>query len=247
MSNLDKEKEYGNPADALKFIFNQMLKDIFISIPGIIESYDPISKRCRVRPAIKIRLTDGSTESQGSIVNVPVLWPSGGGFSLLAPLPSGSPVEIRFSQRGITAFKETFKEENPGNGIFEKEDAHVIPSFGSLSVSPASLQGMCLQSEDGSNYIYVEDGEIKSFAAAKIITEAPNLEETATMKTLTAVMVNILSSTINLGTGLMLGLMNATGITVYNSHTHPETGGPNTGPPNQQMDSSNLTSNTKAS
>jgi hypothetical protein len=160
MSNLDTEKEYDNLTDALKFVFNQLIKTIFVSIPGIIESYDSTTKRCRVRPAINILLTDGTTTAQSAIVNVPVLWPSGGGFTLLSPLPSGTPVELKFSQRGITKFKETFSQEDPGNGIFDKEDAHVIPSYGGLSVTPVSETGMCLQKEDGSFYVCIEDDRV---------------------------------------------------------------------------------------
>ncbi|MCK5607370.1 hypothetical protein KAR91_36135 [Candidatus Pacearchaeota archaeon] len=161
MSNLNKEKEYSNLTDALQFVFSQLLKNIFVSIPGIIESYDPEKKRCRVRPAINILLTDGSTMKQSAIVNVPVLWPSGGGFTLLSPLPEGTPVEIKFSQRGITKFKETFSQEDPGNGVLDKEDAHVIPSYGALEVTPGSLTGMCLQKNDGSIFICAENDKMK--------------------------------------------------------------------------------------
>lgn len=174
MSNLDEEKDYSNLTDALQFVFNQMLKNIFVSIPGIIESYDPVKKRCRVKPAINILLTDGETAAQSSIVNVPVIWPSGGGFTILSPLPTGTPVEIKFSQRGVTKFKETFAQEDPGNGIFDKEDAHVIPSYGALSVSPATESGISMQSEDGENYIYVESGQVKIKAASSITIESPD-------------------------------------------------------------------------
>lgn len=159
--NRDPEKDYGNLTDAIQFVFNQLMKNIFVSVPGIIETYDQEKKRCRVRPAINIRFTSGDTDLPSSIVNVPVVWPSGGGFSLLSPLPAGAPVSIHFSQRGITKFKETFEQADPGNGVFDKEDAYVIPGFGALSVSPASLNGISLQAEDGSNYIYVENGAIK--------------------------------------------------------------------------------------
>jgi len=131
-----------------------------VSIPGIIESYDQANKRCRVKPAINILFTNGETEPQSSIVNVPVIWPSGGGYTMISPLPAGTPVEIKFSQRGITKFKETFSQEDPGNGILDKEDAHVIPSYGALSITPASSTGMCLQKEDGSIFLCIEDDKV---------------------------------------------------------------------------------------
>ena len=173
MSNKDKEKEYNNLTDALQFVFNQLIKDLYISIPGIIESYDSATKRCRVKPAINLKLTNGEIEEQASIINVPVIWPGGGGFTLLSPLPSGSPVEIKFSQRGITKFKETFLQADPGGGIFDKKDAHVIPGYGALEVTPATEDGISLQSEDGENYIYVDDGNVKIKATTSITVESP--------------------------------------------------------------------------
>jgi len=180
--NKNPEKDYSNFTDAIQFIFEQMMKNIYVAIPGIIETYNPMTKRCRVKPAINIRLTNGDTDAPSSIINVPVVWPSGGGFSLLSPLPAGSPVSIHFSQRGITKFKETFSQEDPGNGMFDKEDAYVIPGYGALSVTPATATGMSMQSEDGTNYIYVENGAIKinstgpinAISSASITIESPD-------------------------------------------------------------------------
>ena len=172
--NSNSEKDYSNFTDAIQFVFDQMMKNIYVSLPGIIESYNPATKRCRVKPAINIRLTNGDTEAPSSIINVPVVWPSGGGFSLLSPLPVGSPVSIHFSQRGITKFKETFSQADPGNGMFDKEDAYVIPGYGALSVTPATASGMSMQTEDGSNYIYVENGDIKIKATSTITIESPD-------------------------------------------------------------------------
>ncbi len=175
MSNLDPEKDYSNMTDAFKFILNQFKKSLYSIIPGVIETYNQSTKRCRVKPAINIKKTDGTIEEQSEIINVPVVWPSGGGFTILSPLPSGTPVLIFFSQRGITKFKETFSTEDPGKGVFAKEDAIVIPSFGSLSVTPATNDGMSMQTEDGSNYIFVEDGDIEITATSKVTVNAPDI------------------------------------------------------------------------
>ena len=174
--NKSPEKDYSDLTDALKFFFEQMVKGLHICIPGIIDSYDPETKRATVHPAINIRLTDETTTQQSSIANVPVVWPGGGGFLLLSPLPSGSPVSIFFSQRGITQFKEVFTESDPGNGLFAKEDAFIVPSFGSLSVTPASTTGIALQSYDGVDYLTIEDGliEIKTDGNVEINGNADN-------------------------------------------------------------------------
>ena len=162
--------------DALEFAFRQMIKRLWISMPGIIISYNENTKRCKVQPAVNIRKTDGSTVVPTPIVNVPVEWPSGGGFSILAPLPAGEPVVINFSQRGITQFKELFSQSDPGKGIFAKEDAVVRAGFGSLEVTPATSDGISMQSDNGENYLYVENGIVKIEAATKISMVAPDID-----------------------------------------------------------------------
>lgn len=175
MSNKDPEKDYSNMTDALKFIFEQMLKNVYVSIPGIIDSYDPATKRAVVHPAIRLQKTDDTTFMHKSVVNVPVIWPSGGGFTLIAPLPNGEPVEILFSQRGITKFKEVFTDCDPGIGLFDKEDAYIIAGFGALSVTPATEDGMSMQSEDGTNFIFVENGKIRTESTALVEIDCVNL------------------------------------------------------------------------
>ena len=174
--NRDPETDYSDLTDALKFFFRQMMKGLYVCIPGIIDSYNPTTKRATVHPAINLQYTEGTTTQQSSIANVPVVWPGGGGFSLLSPLPSGSPVSIFFSQRGITQFKEVFTEADPGSGLFAKEDAFIIPSFGALSVTPASTTGIVLQSEDGVDFVSIEDGliEIKTDGNVEINGNADN-------------------------------------------------------------------------
>ncbi|MCK5133232.1 MAG: hypothetical protein KAR40_13905 [Candidatus Sabulitectum sp.] len=182
MAEKDPEKEYDNLTDTIKFAFQSMLEKMWVYIPGIIESYDQATKRCTVRPAINIKLKDGGTVAPAAIKNVPVMWPSGGGFTILSPLPTGSPVEILFSQRGITQFKESFSQADPGNGVFAKEDAIVRAGFGAKSVTPATADGMAMQSEDGNNYLYIENGIVKVASTTKIINEAPEIEFNASTK-----------------------------------------------------------------
>lgn len=199
--------------DALQFVFNQLLKDIWISIPGIIESYNQSTKRCIVTPAIKIRKTDGTTETQSSIVNVPVVWPSGGGFAILSPLPKGTPVKIWFSQRGITAFKETFTESDPGGRLFDKEDACVVAGYGSLEVTPATPDGISMQTEDGTNYIFVEDGNIEINATTKVTVNAPLVDVNAPDVTVDSTTITMTATDINMNSQVSIdGDLDITGI-----------------------------------
>lgn len=183
MSNKNPEKKYNNMTDMLSFVFEQMTKSLYITIPGIVDSYDSAAKRAIVHPAINIEKTDGETILHESIVDVPVVWPSGGGFTVLSPLPSGEPVLICFSQRGITKFKETFSESDPGIGIFDKEDAYIVAGFGGLSVTPATEDGISIQSEVGTDYLFIEDNKIEIKTPSLISMLAANLAATISAAT----------------------------------------------------------------
>jgi hypothetical protein len=176
MSNLDSDKNYSNMTDVLQFVFEQLMKNLYISIPGIINSYDPATKRAMVTPAIRIQKTDDTTMDQQPIADVPVIWPSGGGFSIMFPLVSGDPVNIFFSQRGINKFKQIYTMADPDIGIFHKEDAYIIAGFGALSITPAVSDAACFQNETGINYISIDKtGNIKIEAITNITIKAPTI------------------------------------------------------------------------
>ena len=236
MGNKDPEKNYDNLTDALQFVFEQMLKSLYIDIPGIIESYNNATKRAIVRPAVKLKRTTGQFESQASIVDVPVIWPGGGGFILYSQLVVGNPVTIWFSQRGIEQFKETFAESSPGIGLFNKEDAYVVPGFGALSITPATSTGISMQSDDGQNYIVIEDDVIK------IVTPGAVTVECATLNAAVSGTTNITCPNVNLTGNLNItgnitltdGDIISDGISLE-THAHPILGGSSapgpTGPP----------------
>ncbi len=157
MSNVNNEIDYGDLTSVLSFAFEQMLKGVYTVMPGIIRSYNPTTKRARVEPAIQLQRTDGTMQSRPQIANVPVNFPSGGGFVFLPPIAVGDSVICLFSQRGLSRFKETFDVSAPDEGFFDIKDAMVIPGFGSLEITPASTTGACMQSEDGENAIIVEN------------------------------------------------------------------------------------------
>ena len=179
MSNIDHEVDFSALTTALRFVLGQALKYVNTALPGIVETYDATTKRARVTPAIRLIHTDGTTETRAPIVNAPVVFPSGGGFTLLFPVAVGDAVLLVFSERGLTQFKETFAESDPDRDLlFSEADAIVLPGFGALSVTPATTTGASLQSEDGGNSIQIEtDGiTIETAGHVEIAAESVNIE-----------------------------------------------------------------------
>ena len=135
---------------------------------GIVRSYDPNTKRASVQPALRTMAfsTDDPPKLEAidkrPILNVPVMWPGGGGITMLHPLAEGDAVLLLFSERGLDAFKQTMKElADPELRFFEMKDAVAWPWFGTFGITPASDDGATIQTEDGRTYIEVSPTRVR--------------------------------------------------------------------------------------
>ena len=201
MSVIDHQRVYDSLYAVLEFFGEQLLKDIYTVMPGIIEQYDGVTRRAKVRGALPILMSDGTLMPRPPIVNVPVLFPFGGKYSLYFPLEEGDVVLIAYSMRGITEFKKTFVDAPPTeSSLLDERDAIVIPGFGSLEISPVDEDGVSLQDRDGENYIAIKDGDVKIRSEDSIVVESDGdvtVEAGGTLNIESSGTVNISGSTIH--------------------------------------------------
>ena len=151
-------------SEAIDFKLKQRLKEVYTSMPGIIEEYDPVTRRAKVRGAIPITLSNKTTMSRSPIVNVPVLFPSGSGYTNNYPLKAGDAVLLVYAMRNISRFKRKYEEDDPVLGsVLSERNAIAIPGFGTTGTVPVSETGFSIQNEDGSMYILLEreDGGVE--------------------------------------------------------------------------------------
>lgn len=173
MTQINPENEHGNMSTVFRHVLSQFIKNIHTSVPGIVEAYSQGEKRLQVRPAIRLVKSDGTSLSRPPIIDVPVVWPSGGGLSLVFPLKIGETVLLCFSERGIGEFKKIFGESLPDMvGLFSETDAIAIAGFGGLSISPATSSGASLQDDEGDNYLFVQKGLVKIRSRSKVEIQA---------------------------------------------------------------------------
>lgn len=177
MSNINRYIPRDTLTHTLGFVLQQRLKDVHTALPGTVETYDPEAKRARVQPAIRLLLTDGTTRRRSPLINVPVVFPSGGGYTLLFPVEAGDTVLVVFSQRGLAAFKRAFEESDPTLGhLFDASDGVALPGFGALSVTPATSTGAALQTEDGATSIRVDGDTVEIVAPAQVTVRAARID-----------------------------------------------------------------------
>ena len=104
-----------------------------VAIPGVVTSYDAATQTATVQPVVRFRYTDTDGESKqylpGPVPNVPILYPSGGGYSLTFPFDTGDPVLLMVADRSIAEWKATGAEDNTPQHFrrFDLSDAFAIP------------------------------------------------------------------------------------------------------------------------
>ena len=131
MTSMNRDTDYANMAQSIRFAIRQSLKDMYTCMPGIVESYDAETRRAVVKGALNIVTTKKEEIEREAIHNVQVMFPSGGGFTMTFPLERGDPVLLLYSQRGLANWKKTLGVAAPDTiGFFSEKDAFAIPGFG---------------------------------------------------------------------------------------------------------------------
>lgn len=77
------------------------LSDLNTAIPGIIQSFDPLTGLCSVQPALKREYKSGAVVNLPVVPNVPVIFPRSQNSYIYFPVKSGDSCLIVFSQRSI--------------------------------------------------------------------------------------------------------------------------------------------------
>ena len=139
--------------------------DLRVALPGIIQTFDPETVTCTIAPAIK----GMATASNGSIssinypllVDVPVVFPRGGGCTLTFPIKKGDECLVIFADRAIDFWWQSGGTQEPVNERQHSlSDAFVIPGPQSQAqkISGISTSAAQLRTDDGAAFIEVAAG-----------------------------------------------------------------------------------------
>ena len=104
LSSVSVPQRLTNPNDDFRLKIKQVLYDMRVAIPCIVQSFDPVAQTVTVLPAVKEKInvnTGGvpvATDTGiGLMVDVPVLIPGGGGFYLTFPIQEGDECLVIFA------------------------------------------------------------------------------------------------------------------------------------------------------
>lgn len=180
MSNINPDSVQDQLSGAFRFALNQFKKSLSTAIPALIIEYDQATKRAVVQTAINVVMTDRSEARRPPIVDVPIIWPSSGGYIMHAPLRRDDAVMLLVSERGLTEFKRLYAQSSPVDdiGVMQYRDAVGIPGFGDHEpIQVPEPNAMTVQTEDGQQRISVnQNGDIRVRSTRLIRLDAPRVE-----------------------------------------------------------------------
>lgn len=145
-----------NPADTqdlgglLNLVKKNLMRELRVCLPGVVESFDRSANRVTVTPAITLQTTSGECLKLPSIADIPVCTVGGGGFVSSFPLQQGDTGWLIFADKDISLFKES-ETISPANTLRKHNlaDAIFIPDIMGKATISAS-DGAVWQTLDGS-------------------------------------------------------------------------------------------------
>ena len=163
------------------------LSELWTAMPGIVESFDPAAETVSVQPAIRGRILqpDGTEKlvALPLLVDVPVVFPGGGGFTLTFPVKPGDECLVVFGSRCIDAWWQLgglgdpleTRQHDLSDGF-----ALVGPRSKARALPGVSTENVQLRTDDGRASVTIKpDYTITAANPAAFITVTPAGEITA--------------------------------------------------------------------
>lgn len=186
----DFNKSLATLSDAILAGIDSRVKELHTSLPGIIESFDAATQTVTIQPAVKrvFKTTDGASTTLiptalPKLINVPIQYPRGGGFSLTFPIHAGDEGLIIFCERAIDTWHDTGKVSVPNARRFHSlSDATVHVGLSSLTnkVPDYDPDHVVLKSDTNDVYITIKDSADVEVHADNMITTTSGADTSVT-------------------------------------------------------------------
>nr|WP_318381259.1 Gp138 family membrane-puncturing spike protein [uncultured Enterobacter sp.] len=151
-------QEAGEP-QAFESLRKKIFSTLRVALPGIIHSFDPVTVTCSVTPAIAGEVQNEKGEWVVStlplLVDVPVVFPRGGGGTLTFPVRVGDECLVIFADRCIDFWWQSGgvqQAQDPRTHDLSDAFALMGPQSQAQKISAISTQAVQLRSDDGSTF-----------------------------------------------------------------------------------------------
>ncbi|HDG5313202.1 Gp138 family membrane-puncturing spike protein [Pantoea dispersa] len=238
----------GGEQQAMKVLSDTIFSMLRVSLPGIIESFDPIACTCTVQPALKGQTADelGNMKSAPLplLVDVPVVFPRGGGCTITFPVKAGDECLVVFSDRCIDFWWQSGGvQETVDPRQHDLSDAFAIvgPQSQANVISNISSTTLQMRTDDGAAYIELDPNShainLVAPGGVNVTTPLAKFSQAVTISGLLTwaggMVGSIASGTAAKITGAIqfLGTLTSNGKDISDQHTHNgvQTGSGNSG------------------
>lgn len=156
-------------------ILKKHLQSVDDMLPARIIAYDRVTNRAQVQPLVKVLTTDNRQIGRAQIASIPVMQFGGGGFVLNFNLKPGNLGWIKASDRDISLFLQTFKENAPNTlRLHSFQDSVFIPDvMTGYTINGEDAEHAVLQTMDGAVRVAVWADRVKITAGAYFVTVGP--------------------------------------------------------------------------
>lgn len=243
---MDRAQLYNDVEEAQRLLLDGRQATIWTAIPAIVQSVNFSQMTIEAQPTIKGVVEDENGKKEfvnlPLLINVPIVFPSAGGFTITFPIAANDEVLIIFSSRSIDAWWQSSGIQKPVEArMHDLSDGFAIPGPRSVprKVSGISTSALQIRNDAGTSYVEISaDGKIKMVSPSEIDITAPIVKITGGL-ILDGTATGVGGSPTIAITGALTttesitaqGDVVAEGTSLH-THTHPQSGGGNTGAPN---------------
>lgn len=153
----------GGEQQAMKVLSDTIFSMLRVSMPGIIQSFDPIACTCTVQPAISGEVADEAGQFKSSplplLVDVPVVFPRGGGCTITFPVKAGDECLVVFSDRCIDFWWQNGGVQepvDPRQHDLSDAFAFIGPQSQAEVIGNISTSTLQMRTDDGAAYIELD-------------------------------------------------------------------------------------------
>lgn len=164
---MDRRELLNDPEEMLRAAFDGLLAGLWTALPGIVQSFDASKMTVVIQPAIRGRVRNPAGEwvsvNLPLLQDVPVVFPSGGGFTLTFPISAGDEALVIFADRCIDAWWQQGDVQPPIDlRIHDLSDGFAIvgPRSQPRVVPNVNTAAAQFRSDDGTVFVEVSDDQV---------------------------------------------------------------------------------------
>ncbi|HAW2832189.1 TPA: translation initiation factor IF-2 [Escherichia coli] len=170
----------GSQEQADTSLIGAVMSALRVAMPGIVQSFDPDAVTAVVQPAIRGQEPSPDGGSQSTVlpllVDVPVLFPRGGGCTLTFPVSAGDECLVVFADRCIDFWWQNGGIQEPvDTRLHDLSDAFCIvgPQSQAEKISGISTDAVQLRTDDGTSFIELSRGGGVTITSTQVTINGP--------------------------------------------------------------------------